>query len=205
MAPVGVPRIGSSLAAERDQRDELLADTPKAELIGVIPESTLRTSENPSLFTVPSGGSITDPPPPPWETDPNKVRDDTDARSFVECPREWVLRWVNPRLLDQIGWRWWEPVMDSDPRVNVRNRQMVSVEGNVRRGGRGGDILAWMWRSWYESNQARKQERVARRTQSAVERFEGLKERRFGPYIRFVGGSHPRQTIGEGRTMRENE
>ena len=193
--PIGVPRIGSRLKQETDTGDP--------EVLGVISKN--RLTDSPSLFTASGGETIEmgeEAPPPPWETDPSKRRDDTDARSFVDCPQEWVLRWVNPRLLDQIGWRWWEPVTASDPRVKVHNRQMVSVEGNVRRGGQGGDILAWMWRTWYESNIARKQERTDRRTRSAVDRFEALRQGRpFGPTIQFGGGHHPSHTLGEGKTM----
>ena len=197
--PQGIPRIGSRKIYKKGESTD-----PSGEVLGVISEQTI-SAESPDLFMSSSGVTVSvgdDPPPPPWETDPTKVRDDTDARSFIRCPNEWVLRWVNPRLLDQVGWRWWEPVLASDPRVTVFNRQMGSVDGNIRRGGRGGDILAWMWRHWYESNQARKQERTERRTRRAVEQFESLqRDRSFGPFVQFGRGHHPSHTLGEGRTM----
>lgn len=202
--PKGVPKIGSKL--------EDLTNVETAETIGTISQTRLDPQSDPiSMFDV-AGSAVSveeELPPPPWELDPDKERDDTDARLFVEVPEEWVLRWINPRLLDQSGWRWWEPVMASDPRVVVKVTQMVSPEGNIRRGGRSGDLLAWMWRHWYESNQKNKAAKNAKRTQSAVDRFNQTVEafrtgfgKLIGPYGR---AQHPQRTIGDGRTMRESD
>lgn len=178
--PTGTPRIGQTIREE-------LVNAPSAREIGTI---NLPSTSEEDL--------------PPWERDPRWAKDNTDARRFVDTPEEWELRWINPRMLDQHGWRDWQPVMASDKRVTVKVRQMVSPEGNIRRGF-GGDILAFMPKAWVESKRRIKAERVARLTRSAPERMEQFREEanrgRFGPYVRADEGHHPTHTMGDGRSM----
>jgi len=146
-------------------------------------------------------------PPPPWEVSGQGERPDSDARKFVTVPDNWVLRWVNPKLLDQFGWRDWEPVMASDPRVKVHVRTMVSVENNIRRGGQTGDILCWMYRSWVESRRRQLKELTDKQTESARNRFQQTREDilrgAYGRGVTLEESRHPSNTIADGREMRE--
>jgi hypothetical protein len=142
-------------------------------------------------------------PPPPWELDDHSGLTESDAKRFVNCPANITLRWINPRLLDQFGWRDWQPVMASDPRFTVHVQTMISPEGNIRRGGFTGDILAWMYTSWVESRRRLLQKETARLTQSAVEQQEVLKDEfakgKYGPNLKLEGAIHPRYTNVETR------
>ncbi len=97
--------------------------------------------------------------------------------------------------------------MASDPKVKVHVSSMVSPEGNVRRGGATGDILAWMYTSWVESRRRLLAEETDRLTRSSVEQQQQLKEDfrrgKYGPYMRIESATHPTHTMGEGRTMRD--
>ena len=202
--PRGVPRLGSSIVEE-------LKNAPQPKELGVIPTKLLEPEpkQEGALWTEPDAGVTIDftEPPPPWEVDPSHTRHDTDARRFVKVPDNWELRWINPRLIDQLGWRDWQPVMSSDPRVTVLVKQMISPENNIRRGGQGGDILAWMFKSWVESRKAIKAERSVRQRASSVTRLQQLEEAaaqgKFGRYVR-VSGHHPTHTMGEGKSMRDD-
>lgn len=204
MSPRGIPRLGSSIVEE-------LKNAPKAEELGVISEKLLdpEPKQEGALWTEPDSGVTIDftEPPPPWEVRKDYHKHDTDARRFVKVPDNWELRWINPRLIDQLGWRDWQPVMSSDPRVTVLVTQMISPENNIRRGGQGGDILAWMYKSWVESRMAIKAERSARQRASSVTRLQQLEEAasqgKFGRYVR-VSGHHPTHTMGEGKSMRDD-
>jgi hypothetical protein len=146
-------------------------------------------------------------PPPPWEVDSRYELTLSDAKRFVTVPSNWTLRWINPRLLDQFGWRDWRPVMVSDPSVKARVDTMVSPEGNIRRGGNTGDILAWMYTSWVESRRRQMQREVEALTDSSVNRQNELREDfargKYGPNIRLEGAKHPTHTMAEGRSMRD--
>jgi hypothetical protein len=146
-------------------------------------------------------------PPPPWEIDEKLDLALSDAKRFVEVPSNWCLRWINPRLLDQFGWRDWKPVMVSDPSVKVRVETMVSPEGNIRRGGATGDILAWMYRSWVESRRRQMLKQSAELADSSVRKQDELREDfasgKFGPNIRLEGAKHPTHTMADGRSMRD--
>lgn len=146
-------------------------------------------------------------PPPPWELDEHSDKTESDARRFVEVPSNWSLRWINPRLLDQFGWREWKPVMASDPNVKVRVESMVSPEGNIRRGGFTGDILAWMYTSWVESRRRQIQKATDLLMDSSVRKQEELREDfargKYGPNIRLEEAKHPTHTMAEGRSMRD--
>src|SRR3990167_4331311 len=71
----------------------------------------------------------------------------------------------NSRAIDRTGLREWQPVMTSDPRVNLKVPALRSVENYVRRGGQGGDILCFMPKSWVESRNRLKAQLVERRTE----------------------------------------
>lgn len=146
-------------------------------------------------------------PAPPWETVDEKFTA-SDARRFVECPPNWRLHWVNPRLLESEGWRDWQAVLISDPRVTLRVASMKSPEGYVRRGGATGDILCWMWQSHHDVVKRKMRDRIVLQTQSAKDKQSSLKEEfargDFGPYLRVDGATHPTHTQGEGKTMRDN-
>lgn len=202
--PRGVPSLGKSV--ERDKLQEE-SDIPKAELLGVIPDSTVETIQKPQPTTSYNDGVDVTTLPPPWETDPRWSRDNTNARQFVDVPDEWELRWLNPRLIDQFGWRDWMPVMSSDPRVKVKVRALVTVGNNIQRGGPNGPILAFMPRHWVESRQRIKDERVKRLSQSAVERQESLREtlkRSTRGGVVVTGVTHPTHTMGEGVDMQKD-
>lgn len=141
--------------------------------------------------------------PPPWEIAGTK--DSTSAKQFVDYPDTWELRWINPRLLDQSGWRGWQHVRAADPRVTIKVRSMVSPEGMIRRGHMG-DILAYMPKHWYEIRVAERNRRTARQTQSSVDQTAELKESvnagRFGPHVRVTQATHPTHTIADPADMR---
>jgi hypothetical protein len=201
MSPRGTPTLGSGKSFEPN---------PEAEVLGTIPSDARITDPTPqsasNAWASDSGVTVEFvEPPPPWEVDGG---DSTmsDARRFVNVPDNWVLRWINPRLLDQFGWRYWQPVMKSDPRVEVKVPTMVSPDGNIRRGGHTGDILGWMYRSWVEARRREQQDDTLKLTQSAVRRQETLKEEfASGKYGRVTleDARHPRFTQADGREMRQ--
>lgn len=142
-------------------------------------------------------------PPPPWELASNSELSDSDAKRFVDCPANITLRWINPRVLDSEGWRDWQPVMVSDKRFTVHVATMISPEGNIRRGGFSGDILAWMYTAWVESRRKLYDQRTMQQAQTAMDRQKELKEEfargKYGPNIRLEGATHPRYTTVETR------
>ena len=174
----------------------------KEKILGVIPDSKLISDPTPqgseTEWQTDAGTMSVVEPPPPWELPSNSELLDSDARRFIDFPENWTVRWINPRLLDQFGWRDWQPVMASDPRIKVHVDTMVSPEGNIRRGGAGGDFLAWMYTSWVESRRRKFSEETARLTQSAVDRQERLKEDfkrgKYGPNIDLTAAQHPKYT-----------
>lgn len=182
----------------------------KDKILGVIPEQKL-TDPTPqgsaTEWETDAGQVSVVEPPPPWELPGNSDLLDSDARRFLTYPDNWTVRWINPRLLDQFGWRDWQPVMASDPRITVHVETMVSPEGNIRRGGMSGDILAWMFTSWVESRRRLLQQETDRLTRSAPERQEQLKEDfrrgKYGPNIQLTEARHPRYTNADPRTMRD--
>ena len=190
--PRGIPRIGSALTSAAEE----LVNTPEPAFVGTINTETL-SARTPSFD---------DDGPPPWETDPRWGRDNTDARRFVDCPDEWVLRWLNPRLIDQTGFRDWKAVPASHERVTLKVPAMRSPENLIRRGGHGGDILSYMPRSWVDSRRRIKEERARRAVQGSVDRQQQLAEEvnrgSYGPHIRVSGEmKHPTNTTVEGRSL----
>lgn len=204
--PRGVPTLGDP------SRREQMESMPGSEVLGTIPSDSRLTDTTPtehsSTWTREDGTEMTlTEPPPPWEVADERYTA-SDARRFVECPPNWRLHWVNPRLLDSYGWRDWQPVLASDNRVTVRVTTMVTPENYIRRGGPGGDILCWMWQGWYESIRKKNLEKTRDLAQSAVDKQQALKEEfargTYGPYMRVDSATHPRFTQGEGRTMRDS-
>lgn len=188
---MAAPIYGSAkhLHQARTSAAEELTEAPSGQLLGSIPTSTLLppTEER-----------------PPWETDPNWHRHNSDARRYVTVPVEWELRWLNPRLIEEVGLRDWRILTVDNDRVKIKPGydQMVSPEHYVRRGGPNrGDLLAYMPRSWVESRQREKALRNARATQGAKDRAEQTAERinrgEFGPNVA-ASIKHPTHTTGVG-------
>lgn len=200
------PRIGDP--DRREAMRESIPDGP--EVLGTINSQSFVEQTDPrttSVWTMEDGTEISlTEPAPPWEQADARFTP-SDARRFVECPPQWRLHWINPRLLDSDGWRDWQAVMASDSRVKVRVPSMVTPENYIRRGGSGGDILCWMWQGWYESRREKLRVRTAEQTQAAVDKQSALKEEfergTYGPYIRLTDAKHPTHTIGDGRSMRD--
>ena len=197
--PRGVPTINSV-------REELSAPAITAEVLGTINEQS--PSDTTVAWEGPSGKlmEMTEPPPP-WEIEDTRYAV-SDARRFVDVPDSWELRWLNPKIIETMGWRYWQPVMATDPRVKVKVDSMVAPDNNIRRGGAdGGDILGWMFKSWVASRRKQLAEATSRQRDSASNRQSQLREefRRgtFGPNVSIEEARHPTHTIGEGRSMRD--
>lgn len=194
---------------DSSRREELTQPLPRPEVLGTIPhDSKLLSPEpvRPSVTWTNSEGvtfEITEPPAP-WEVG-EPGQSPSDARRFVECPPQWKLRWVNPRLLESEGWRDWQPVMASDPRVKVKVSSMVSPENYIRRGGIGGDILCWMWEGWYKSRAQQLIVRTMQQTESAFNKPEVLKEEfKRGTFkgVRLEEANHPTHTLLDGKSLK---
>jgi hypothetical protein len=192
--PKGTPRIGSK----------------RPEVVGVITDPRILDPQPLQTQTQWEGqdGSITvTEPPPPWELEDSSSPTQSDATRYVTKPENITLRWINPRVLDAEGWRDWQPVMVSDPRFNAKVATMVTAEGNIRRGGLNGDILAWMFTSWVVSRRRQLAEATARQTGMSREKQEQLRDDfargKYGPHIHLDGAQHPTHTMGEGRSMRD--
>ena len=194
---MGVPVYGS-------KRDEL----PAAEVLGTVNVSPIVAAPPSASWTNPgSGVTITlDEPLPPWELEDTEYSS-SDARRYVDAPPNVVLRWINPRLLESLGWRDWEPVLTGDQRFHCKVKQMAAPDGNIRRGGTTGDILGWMYRSWYESRKKQHMTEIQQQSQSAVnkqqELVEDARRGQFGPYIRLEDAKHPTHTQFDGRGVRD--
>jgi len=195
MRPRGTPTLGSGSSLP-----------PEPEVLGTItnPRITDPTAGDEHTNTWDSSGVTVQfsEPPPPWETDPEDGLAPSDARRYVDVPENWVLRWINPRLLDQLGWRDWQPVMKSDPRVKIKVSTMVSPEGNIRRGGFTGDILGWMYLGWVISRRKQHQRDTDQLTDSAVNQQQELREQFARRGLKVDGMAHPRFTSADGREMR---
>ena len=179
----------------------------RAEVLGTMKLDTTDPQGTETQWDSGDGQMSMSEPPPPWEVDEQSNLTLSDARRFVEVPSNWTLRWINPRLLDQFGWRDWRPVLMSDPQVKSRVDTMVSPEGNIRRGGFTGDILAWMYTSWVESRRKQLQRDTDALTASSVKRQDQLREDfrsgKYGPNVRLEEAKHPTHTMAEGRSMRD--
>lgn len=206
--PTGHSRIGNSDMYNR--REELGQRLPGSEVLGTISNTSPITdpaADRTSMWTREDGTVVElTEPAPPWEMGDDR-HTASDARRFVEVPPQWRLHWINPRLLDSEGWRDWQAVLATDPRVKVRVPTMVTPENYIRRGGPAGDILAWMWQGWYESVKQKMRAKTAAQTQSAVDKQAQLKEEfargTYGPYLRVEGTTHPTHTQVEGKSIRD--
>jgi len=210
--PRGVSRLQELYASgKEDPMPEASADTattpPSGELLGSIDPTTL-DHPSPSFqgWVSDSGETIElEAGPPPWEVNLADPRQNTDARRFFrEIPEEWMLRWMNPKMLQHAGPRWWKPVTTSHPRVKLIATEMRHVDNTVRRGGEGGDILHYMPRHWWESRLRTKAEQVRRATGAALDTMAEAtgKATRTG-YMTVDQAVHPTHTHGEGRSMKD--
>ena len=192
--PKGVPRFGSHKS------------TPAPEVIGVIPSDAPMldpTPQGPETVWQSESGSVSfAEEPPPWEVTGGDS-DMSDARRYVDAPAEVTLRWINPRLLESQGWRDWRPVLASDKRFKVLVSSMIAPDGNIRRGGTTGDILAFMPTHWVVKRRQILDEKTRAQSQSAIDKQEQLKEemQRMSPYLHIDAVKHPRYTNADGRTM----
>lgn len=162
-----------------------------AQVLGRIPADSPLLKEGPQgpsgvRWTGPSGNIDLEEGPPPWELE-DKHFADSDARRYVDVPDNWTLYWINPKLLESSGWRYWKPVTMGHPGVKVKVDQMLAPDGNIRRGGERGDILAWMYTSWVDSLRAKHRETTQRQTQIAVDKAATIKEEfnrgAYSPYV----------------------
>lgn len=196
--PRGVPRIGAGVGMARTSSAGELTEAPQPEFIGTIKPETLQ----------PHRPSFEEDGPPPWEVDPKWAKHTTDARRFVDVPDRWELRWLNPRVIDQSGFRDWQTIAADDPRIVLKVPAMKAADNTIRRGGHGGPILCYMPKSWVESRQRLKADRAIKMTERAVDRqrqfTEEVNRGNFGPHIHADPGQHPTHTIAEGRTMEKD-
>lgn len=189
-----IPLMGRAdrLNAMAEKQGEVLghiaADSP---LLSNKPQPTAATWEGPSGHVDMEEG------PPPWELEDYQYSA-SDARRFVDVPANWKLFWINPRLLESSGMRYWQAISASDPRVNIKVKQMHAPDGLIRREGEKGDILCWMYASWYASLQARTRLKTDQQTQAALDKVDSLREDfnrgKFGPYVHLDSALHPTHT-----------
>lgn len=198
-----------SKLAMRLTREDLGQESPGAEVLGTVSDTvTDPTPQNIETQWTGADGTVEMvEPPPPWEQESAEYSA-SDARRYVDVPDNWSLRWINPKLLEQEGWRYWQPVTVSHPQVRCKVEQMCAPDGNIRRGGATGDILAWMYTSWVESRRRIQQQKARAQTEDARNRHDRLRDelRRgsYGPHVSLAGdSSYPSQTIAEGKSMRD--
>ena len=202
-----VPKIGRDLGSVREE----LRSAPQDEVLGTVNPQVADPAPQGSTTAWETAGHQVDmsDPPPPWELEGDGSDVPSDARRYVDVPENWTLRWINPKLLESTGWRYWQPVMGGDPRVKLKVTTMLSPDGNIRRGGQTGDILGWMLTPWVESRRRLHQEKTALLTQSAVDRQETLREEfkrgTYGPYVKLEGAKHPTHTMLQGKEIREKD
>ena len=173
-----------------------LTEVPHAEVLGEIKTKPSKAAlwDDPELkaqISIEEG-------PAPWEI--HGEADPTDARTFIDCPEDWVLYWINAKALDRYGWRGWQNVRAKDPRVKVLVPAMVTPDGMIRRGGQDGDILSYMPKHWYVKKWELRDARVNANTQSSVNRMESLKEqfaRGAFPNVTLESAKHPTHTIAD--------
>ena len=182
---------GAAPATPQSDVQAELAAEPRPEVLGVIKDTVLREDvAASSMWTAPDGTVIDLRSKPPWALEAQRGTAKTDARMFVDFPKDWVVRWQNPKLIDQRGgYNGWLPLTASDPRVKVKVAQMVSPSNLIRRGyGDSSDILTFMPREWYDERLKQKaavNARNAQKPRDKQEQFrEDLRRGRFGPHIR---------------------
>ena len=187
--PSGTPRIGQARTSSAGD----LLEAPAPQLIGTIDTAKLTRP------------SFEEDGPPPWEIDPLWAKHNTDARRFVDVPDHWELRWLNPKRIDAAGFRDWQTLTTSDPRVTLKVPAMRTPDNLIRRGGQTGDLLCYMPRTWVESRRRITSEKAARARQSGRDRNERFREEmakgNFGPHQRVTDLKTPVSTRTDGRTL----
>jgi hypothetical protein len=183
------PKIGRSVMDRaRTSAAEELTEAPEGKVLGTIDPDTIRKP------TFEEDGA------PPWETDPKWVRDNTNARRFVDVPDTWELRWLSPRVIDHAGLRDWKVLEANHERIKVKVRAMIGPDNTIRKGGHGGMLLAYMPKSWVISRQKMKNAHVDKMTQTAVDRQREVTERinrgEYGIHTRVDHAVHPTHTSG---------
>lgn len=193
--PRGEPRIGSGFG----------------QILGTIKDGILGADApaDGAQWEGPSGRVSVEDGPPPWETE-DGTYSLSDARRFVTVPDHLEVRWINPKVLDAEGWRDWQPVLASDERFEVRVATMVSPEGNIRRGGPTGDILAFMPKSWVYARRKLFAQQTQAQTERANAHQESLKEDfkrgKYGPYTHLEEkAAQPGNTTLDGRALRQQD
>ncbi len=191
--PKGVPRFGQH-------------STPAPEVLGTIaPDSKLLDTAPQGAETVwqsESGSVSFTEEPPPWELSGGGDQI-SDAKRYVDAPADVTLRWINPRLLETDGWRDWRPVLASDKRFKVIVSTMISPDGNVRRGGSNGDILAFMPTHWVMSRRKILEKKTADQSNSAVDKQQALRYelQKISPFLHLDSARHPSHTNADGKSM----
>ena len=149
--PPGHPRLGMRVAEAARVRKgritsaaEVLTEAPSAKLLGSLNAEAVQAM-------LEKYGE------PPWESAARQNVPPGHAPAFVTVPAEWRLRWLNPKVIDQAGFRDWKTVDPTDSRVVVHVKQSIYPDNTIRRGGPTGDLLAWMPRHWYEARMREKQ------------------------------------------------
>ena len=208
---MGAPSFGANAVRERLNR--MAAEGVQApEVLGTVPldQPTMTpTPQGPSTaWQTTAGESVAlDEGPPPWELEDGSYTL-SDGRRYVDVPKEWTIRWINPRLLESEGWRDWRHVSPSDSRVKVKVEQMKAPDGTIRRGGTTGDILAYMPTHWVLARRKQFAEQTARQSQSAVNRQQSLRDefKRSGidRFVSIDSMAHPTHTMAEGRSLRDS-
>lgn len=206
--PKGVPRKGPQRPTDAVLPDG--SELPQPEVLGTIKPEVLREDVAATATWVsPAGEVITLETAPPWVKAAGS-RNPSDARTFVDVPEDWVLRWMDKKRVQDRGWQYWMPVTTSTPGVTLKIASMRAPDNTIRRGYEG-DILAFMPRSWYEQRIKEKEAEVQKRT-SGIRRqqeqfIDNANRGQYGPHIRggwsasdtlktptqttFVGGAHP--------------
>lgn len=194
--------------------DKQSATALNGEILGQIPADAPVMQTGPqsvnTQWETPESGSVElTEGPPPWEMEDQKMSL-SDARRFIECPQDAVLRWGNPKLIEQTGYEYWKPVTpQSDARFRLKIPAMLAVDGTVRRGGNhnheSADLLLWMPRSWVESRRKQFQEKTRLLTQSAIDKQDELRDDfrrgKYGPFVHLEEAKHPTHTMFEGRSV----
>lgn len=192
--PKGIPRFGQAPAERVEVLGHIGADS---KLLDTAPQGAETQWESPGQAPVTFAEE-----PPPWELAGGGDQM-SDASRYVEAPKDVMLRWINPRLLETDGWRDWRAVMASDKRFKINVATMVAPDGNIRRGGAAGDILAFMPTHWVMSRRKILEEKTKSQAQSAVDKQQQLAEefRRISPFLHVESAKHPTHTNADGKTM----
>lgn len=188
------PRIGRNVF-ENPQNPKLssaaeeLLFNPETKVIGEIDAQKIANATNIEEF---------DPTkePPPWEVGGRWKLAHSDVRRFIsDYPDEWELRWLNPKLIDQSGMRYWRAVPADHPRVKLLIGSMRAADNTIRKGDHNGVFLAYMPKNWVESRKKLKEQNTYRKTQSAMERAEATRDSinrgDYGNHIRVESLKHP--------------